>query len=491
MAQAAAANPFDQFDAAASTPPAAVQAQGYTQDQSQPVLAQAAPIQAAPAPSGGNPFDAFDAQQPATGRDALGGYLLPAAAPDAPAQPDGILDRADNVVRRVANAATLGGMKYVNAAETAVEQPLFHAGSDAPTFGQRYQDNLASERARMASMPAAVAIPLDLVGTGATIASGAPAAIGRGVLAGARLIPGANALLDAASTAVQPVTNLLSGLPGAAAIAPVAKVAAEGAGYGGVQGFNDGEGDLSSHLESAAIGAGTGAVLAPVVAGTARLVGKGITAAGRALSESGFGAKAPVLDAAGNSDRRQRQSACCRNARRGSRRRSADCGYHDGPASGTGGSCGATSSGAARRQADHLPSHAGLRPGPKRTGAAQHARRQRSVYPACCRPERHPRGRHCRKRPGRCIQRRLAECAHPAAGGASSTARRCGGEGRPRYAAERGRHGGQHTDASRCRSTRRNRPDPRDSPPGGGFRRAAGPVAGCGRPGRAGRGSCR
>ena len=78
--------------------------------------------------------------------------------PQGKAQPDGILARADNVVRTVANAATFGLGKNIDAAEDAVEQPLFHAGADAPTFSQRYTQNLANEKARLASVPAIVRV---------------------------------------------------------------------------------------------------------------------------------------------------------------------------------------------------------------------------------------------------------------------------------------------------------------------------------------------
>ena len=77
-------------------------------------------------------------------------------------------------------------------------------------------------------------------------------------------------------------------------------MAAEGAAYGGLQGFGEGEGGLEQRLQSAKTGAETGAILAPVVGGgVSAVVGAG-KAAGRAISEAGYGRKAPITDAAGN-----------------------------------------------------------------------------------------------------------------------------------------------------------------------------------------------
>ena len=153
----------------------------------------------------------------------------------------------------------------LNAGVRAIAQPLTGGGSDADSIGQRYAENLATERARLAAIPAAVAIPGQLIGGGVTIAAGAPLAAGRAVAAGARLLPGGEAAANALSGAGSTVANALRGIPGISYLAPVAKVAADGAGYGGIQGFGDGEGSVGNRLESAAVGAGPCAVGGPGV----------------------------------------------------------------------------------------------------------------------------------------------------------------------------------------------------------------------------------
>lgn len=208
-------------------------------------------------------------------------------------------------MRAVEQGATFGFGDELNAAEQAAEQPVLGTTlggtSSVSTFSQRYDENLAAERAWMADIPAAVAIPGQLVGGGATIAAEAPLEAARIGAAGARLLPGGEAALNALSNVGSGVgtiiTNGLSNLGRYAVPAP--KGVAEGAGYGAVQGFGDGKGGLDNRLQSAGVGAAPGAVLAPAVAGGASLVGKGITAAGRAISEAGFGAKNALSDAGG------------------------------------------------------------------------------------------------------------------------------------------------------------------------------------------------
>ena len=293
--------------------------QAYAGPTSQPVAPQPQPGDSAQpaAPPDQGPWQAYAPAPPATApgnasgpasapaMDATGYPLVQDALSSSPAASstfssapaaqasEGILGRADDAVRTVFNAATFGVGKNISAAEDALEQPIFRAGSDASSFGQRYTDNLASEKARLAAMSPYESVPLSVLGTGAAIASGAPEAIGRGVLAGARMIPGANALLDAGSAAVQPVANLLGRVPLAA---PALKASATGAAYGAAQGAGDTDGGLAARAKGALQGAEVGAIAGPIIEGAGNLVGRGISAAGEAL---GLGGKAPILDVDG------------------------------------------------------------------------------------------------------------------------------------------------------------------------------------------------
>ena len=168
-------------------------------DDYQPPPASPAPT-AAPAPANAAPSDGpwadYQAQQqPATGRDALGGYVLPPQQPDPaqPAQPTSFMGRVahgvDDVVRSVEQGATFGFGDELNAAEQTIEHPLFGTGSNAPTMSQRYAENLAAERARMAQISPYVAVPGQLAGGAATIMGEAPLAGARGGGAGVRRLP--------------------------------------------------------------------------------------------------------------------------------------------------------------------------------------------------------------------------------------------------------------------------------------------------------------
>ena len=58
----------------------------------------------------------------------------------------GVLGAVDDAARSVEQGFTLGLGPRIDAAESAVEQPLFGAGSNAPTLGQRYSENLAANQ---------------------------------------------------------------------------------------------------------------------------------------------------------------------------------------------------------------------------------------------------------------------------------------------------------------------------------------------------------
>ncbi len=269
--------------------------QGFTLDAAPQ---QSAPAAVPPLPTGFT----LDAPQPSgVGIDATGYPLVPDEPKPAaqPAQPDGFLARADNVVRTAFDQVTMGAGKYIDAAETAAEQPLFHGGSNAPSFGQRYSDDLAAEKARLASVPTAVKIATGIPAGLATVSG--VGMLGKAALAGARYIPGVGAALDAAGSAIEPASNLLSQVPGASVVAPVAKSAAIGAGYGAAQGFGDTDGGFQNRLAGALQGGTVGAIAGPLVEGSINLLARGAGAVGNYFSEAGQGAKVPLLDAAGQS----------------------------------------------------------------------------------------------------------------------------------------------------------------------------------------------
>lgn len=132
----------------------------------------------------------------------------------------------DTAARAALQGATANFADEGLAGIDAVAQPLLHGGSDAKTLGERYDDNLASQRERFKADAEAHPVA-DIVGNIA------------GTLAG----PG----------------KILKGGGG------VIKLLTEGAAMGGIYGFGQGEGGVGNRLErgaeGAAIGAGTGAAM--------------------------------------------------------------------------------------------------------------------------------------------------------------------------------------------------------------------------------------
>ena len=175
----------------------------------------------------------------------------------------------DQLGRSIAQGATFGFGDEISAAGDAATHAVLGRGSDAGSFGERYDANLgcrASARMRRSRprSPFQVRLPVAL---GRCWSVRQPLQLS-GVMAPARkLIPGVPAALSAIGAGGEAVGNVLARIPGVAAVgnavAPVVPIAAEGAAYGAAQGFGDGEGGFQNRLASAEVGAGTGAVLAP------------------------------------------------------------------------------------------------------------------------------------------------------------------------------------------------------------------------------------
>jgi len=264
-----------------------------------------APAQTAPATAGPwsqyAPQDDSDLPYAVVAPADQGAQPAPSQVPAQPQSSLGLLGtRLDQYGRSLAQGMTFGFGDEIAAAGDAATHALLGRGSDAGSYSERYAANLAAERAKDAAIPSAIAIPGQLIGGAAGIGTGALGAVAEGVGAGARMIPGANTLLDLASAGGAPVVNSLMRIPGVSRfVAPVVGAAAEGAAYGGLQGFGEGEGGFDQRLQSAERGAEAGAVLGPVVVGAGNLVARGVRGVGRAISEAGYGPRDQLLDVAG------------------------------------------------------------------------------------------------------------------------------------------------------------------------------------------------
>lgn len=257
--------PWDAFQPQQAAPPppssAAVDVNGY------PLVAASGSASSSPPAAQSGPWAQFAA--PAS--SALADY--PAAPADAgqsaqPAASPSFGMRVDQVGRSIAQGATLGFGDEMAAGLDAATHGVLGRGSDADTLGQRYDANLAAERAKDAAIPNAIAIPGQLLGGIATIVAGAPGAVAKGAGSMIRLLPGGANALSTFGAGADIAGNALAQIPRVGGfVAPVARIAGEGAIYGGIQGFGEGEGGFDQRLQSAETGAATGAVLAPVVAG--------------------------------------------------------------------------------------------------------------------------------------------------------------------------------------------------------------------------------
>ncbi|MCB8878282.1 hypothetical protein [Acidisoma silvae] len=177
------------------------------------------------------------------------------------------------------------GVNQVGAATDAALGYLIGQGSQAPTFGARYQQNLQANLARLNSIPAALRVPAGMVGnTAAAITGGGVIGVGADALASA--IP-----------AVAPTLNALSSLPS------ILRFAGAGAAQGAVQGASDAPTNAGI-LPGAAEGAGLGAVAGAVLPAVGQAVGGGARMAANYVRPF-LGHTNALTDAAGNAMLRQ------------------------------------------------------------------------------------------------------------------------------------------------------------------------------------------
>lgn len=243
-----------------SAPAASIPAGAVPPQQSTP---PGAPMIAAPPQ--GNP------QQPPSS-------IAGSPAPPPPPPQGGALQGASDAA--FATLDQIPGVNQVGAATDAALGYMVGQGSQAPTFGQRYQENLKANAARLQSIPAALRVPAGIVGAVPAMALGG-AGIGAAADMAAEAVP-----------AVAPAVNALSNLPS------VARYAGIGAAQGAAQGASDAPTNadiVPNALEGAGIGAATGAAIPAI--------GNAVGSMGRAAAEyaSPFTGRTNALtDAQGN-----------------------------------------------------------------------------------------------------------------------------------------------------------------------------------------------
>jgi len=128
---------------------------------------------------------------------------------------------------------------------------LIHGSDGRPTMGQAYDQSLAQSREQ--DRIDAATNPVSNV-AGQVAGSVAPMVVAPALGAGRLIAPVASY-----------INPLLAGMP--SWLRTAAGVAGGGAVAGGVAGFGEGEGGVGNRVESAAIGAGTGAAVAPAIKG--------------------------------------------------------------------------------------------------------------------------------------------------------------------------------------------------------------------------------
>lgn len=183
---------------------------------------------------------------------------LPAGWTVTPPSPEqefrnGPLGFMDNMGRRLAGGASFGFADEIAAGMDALTHPLLGRGSSAPTIGERYDANLQGERGidrafeRRAPVLSAVGDVTGMIG---------------GTIAAPLLAPGKVAGMIPAPTSM---------------LGKMALGGTAGGAVGAVESFGTGEGGFTNRAENAAthgaIGAGTGALIPPMLAGVGKLAG--------------------------------------------------------------------------------------------------------------------------------------------------------------------------------------------------------------------------
>lgn len=189
-------------------------------------------------------------------------------APASPAAPN--IGAGEAFVRGVGDGTTFGLQDEIIAGLDAAVQPLISVpenGSAAPTFGERYDQNVANQRAMLKAGQ-----------------DQNPVASAAGNLVGG-IIP---ALATGGGSATASLaTN-------------VAKGAAVGAGYGGLYGFGSAEGDVLDRLPEAATGAALGGVVGgalPAVIGAGSVLARKAADSGAARLGNDVAAEASSVNA--------------------------------------------------------------------------------------------------------------------------------------------------------------------------------------------------
>jgi hypothetical protein len=165
----------------------------------------------------------------------------------------------DSIVRQLAKGAPLVGsfLDEANAVTGAALHPMLGSGAPGATFGDRYDQNVAAERARDKQFETAHPV------------GGAALQVAGGLASG-------GALLKAAPAAA----NLMLGNFGTALPTRIAAGAVSGAGLGAVHGFGAGEGGVENRtgeaLRGGAIGGGVGGAL-PAVTGMAGALARALS----------------------------------------------------------------------------------------------------------------------------------------------------------------------------------------------------------------------
>jgi len=190
------------------------------------------------------------APEGATADDAMKHFMDNHAAKEFRNGPLGFMD---NMGRRLAGGASFGFADEIAAGMDALTHPLLGRGSSAPTIGERYDANLQGERGidrafeRRAPVLSAVGDVTGMIG---------------GTIAAPLLAPGKVAGMIPAPTSM---------------LGKMALGGTAGGAVGAVEGFGTGEGGFTNRAENAAthgaVGAGTGALIPPMLAGVGKLAG--------------------------------------------------------------------------------------------------------------------------------------------------------------------------------------------------------------------------